>query len=857
MARAGSQDRERESPAAAQLLEHDLAQWAGAGIAAGGRKDALLGRVESLRLTPDGRRVEARVRGNRPLPYQVRVWVVDGGLDCRCTCARETKSGCKHAVAALEALRFPAAAVPRVPAAERRGRPRAPAEPPPTELSGYWIVGGAERTFGRDERIELARAEELATRRVGARRRGLTVEPLEGTVPGFCVSRKGARHGETVALWGEKFARGSCTCADHWHGELGTCVHVERARMWFSRKPKPDLSRVCTVRRCGRASMEHAPDRLSEIRLDAPGEGTPPSLEGWFDETGWLRTDDDGALGPERAQAAVDAARRLAADNDWLWDLDPAVPQRIELAAQERRGAERLSSIGPGHPDWEALVPKLGLRLHAYQETGVAFLARRGRAFLADDMGLGKTVQAIAAAGLLQRAAGVRRMMVVCPASLKHQWKREIDKATGEAAHVVEGPRSRRLRAYAEWTDGFMLINYELVLRDLDAIRETDVDLVILDEAQRIKNWDTKTARAVKRLRSPYAFILTGTPLENRLHELHSLVEYIHPRGLGPRWRLLPFHAVTDGKGRILAYEGLQVLRRRLRPFFLRRERDTVLDQLPERTDHTFWTGMTAAQRAPYRKHASTVGALASRGQPLGPREVRVLLQSLTCMRILCNSRAQYAWDTIEGRLTDPAPPSRGELRALGSPKLEEFARVLDDLLDESDAKVVVFSQWERMLRLAGFVTRDVLERRDLRADVFHGGLSSKARDEMLDSFFTDPDFRVLYSTDAGGLGLNLQEAASVVVNLEVPWNPAVLEQRIGRVHRMGQRRGVRVLHFVTRGALEERVRQILEGKRALFDGLLTDDVDRVVFDDAMRGSLVERVLDLIESSQTSASTET
>ena len=400
---------------------------------------------------------------------------------------------------------------------------------------------------------------------------------------------------------------------------------------------------------------------------------------------------------------------------------------------------------------------------------------------------------------------------------------------------------------YREWSGGFLILNYELVLRDLARIREASPDLVVLDEAQRIKNWGTKTARAVKQLDSRYAFILTGTPLENRLLELHSLVEFLHPRALGPRWRLLPFHAVTESHGRVVAYEGLDVLRGRLKEFFVRRERSAVLDQLPERTDNTFWTGMTPSQRRPYRKHAVTVATIASRRPPLRPAEVRTLLQSLTRMRILCNAFAQYDWAEFEERVRDPAPATQAELKGLGSPKLEEFSRVLEDLLDEHDEKIVVFSQWERMLRLAHFAVRDLLDRRDQRAEVFHGGLNSRTRGELLDSFRIDPEFRVLFSTDAGGLGLNLQEA-SIVINLEVPWNPAILEQRVGRVHRIGQRRSVRVLHFVTRDAIEERVRHVIENKRALFDGLLVDEVDRVVFDgEDGRSSWFRRICELVE----------
>jgi SNF2 family DNA or RNA helicase len=178
---------------------------------------------------------------------------------------------------------------------------------------------------------------------------------------------------------------------------------------------------------------------------------------------------------------------------------------------------------GSGRRGRRETVTGLGFQLHPYQEDGALFLARRGRAFLADDMGLGKTLQAIVATLLMRRTVGIKKTLVVCPASLKHQWAGEIAKACGETARVVEGSRTMRAAAYRRWKHGFLILNYELALRDLDLVRAAKAELVVLDEAQRIKNWDTKTAKAIKELTSPFAFVLTGTPLENRLSELHSL----------------------------------------------------------------------------------------------------------------------------------------------------------------------------------------------------------------------------------------------------------------------------------------------------------------------------------------------
>ncbi len=840
-------------PADRTLLALELSAWAGARIARGGRRDALLGRVEALRLSLDGRAIEARVRGNRPLPYHVSVRAGEPQPVARCTCSGEAKSPCRHAVAVLEALRFPRPAPPADPPRTRgrgagRGRAgrgrviqHAPAVP------GFVIIGGEAPILTREERISLVRREELALRRQRAHGAQTRLRLLTGGgPPHFEIEPRRGGIVHRVTLRGEA-QYPACTCDDFAENELMSCLHVERVRGWLARHPR-EVSQngpLLSVWSRPREWLEEAPDAAREIRLDLGAGQRPAGLDRYFDPDGWLRSPEGGRGEVSWAARAVVAAGRAARSRGLAWDLDPAVSLGLRERAAALALAQRRAAFLSRSTLWDEVGSRLQMSLHDYQKEGARFLARTGRALLADDMGLGKTVQAIVAALLLRRTVGAARALVVCPASLKHQWRREIDKACGEPSVVVEGPPSRRRATYAAWREGFLIVNYELVLRDLDALGDPAADLVILDEAQRIKNWNTQTARAVKQLRSPHAFILTGTPLENRLAELHSLVEFLHPRALGPRWRLAAFHSVTESRGRVIAYEGLDVLRRRLAGFFLRRERREVMDQLPPRTDNTFWTGMTAAQRRPYRQHSARAATLLSRGGPLGPAESRALYQALTSMRILCNAYAQYAWAEHEPLLRQADPQARTDLRGLHSPKLEEFARVFDDLL-ESEEKVVVFSQWERMLRLAHFVLKEALERRDLRAEIFHGRLNSRARDAMLEAFRTDPEFRVMFSTDAGGLGLNLQHA-SVVVNLEVPWNPAVIEQRVGRVHRMGQRRSVQVLHFVTRGALEERVRQVVEEKRALFDGLLVDDADRVVLDAAAQSTFVERVRLLLE----------
>ena len=854
---AGREGRHKPLPPADPvLLNLDLERWAGPPVARTGRKYALLGRVESLRLTPEGTGVMAMVRGSRSAPHSVEIVVRDGDLKHRCTCAQEDGQACRHAVAALEALRFPLAASTEDDARGRRrkhagrrargeGRivQKAPSRP------GFVILGMEDRTLTREERVALANRTELRERKQRARQEKKEVRPLpsKGMPPRFQVGRKGSLSCYEVVLRGEKGVWGSCTCPDFQKNELGTCKHIERARQWFSRKKKDWPDRAVSLFCSPRVWTARVPDPMREVRLVLPPGAAPSHLTAWFLEDGWIRPAPEAVPPYVWVRQALHAVRETAGVNGWKLDLDPELLQRIDQTETAPDRAGEPNPAPDGDSDWDRMTSGLKITLHPYQEEGVRFLVATSRALLADDMGLGKTVQAVAAALLLRRTRGLRKCLVVCPSSLKHQWRDEIDKVCGESAEVVDGRKSGRLASYESWRSRFLVINYELVLRDLDLLRAAGPDLVILDEAQRIKNWETKTARAVKQLRSPYAFILTGTPLENRLTELHSLVEFLHPRALGPRWRLLPFHAVTDQEDRIVAYEDLELLRARLKPFFLRRERSMVLDQLPDRTDNTFWIDMTPAQMRPYRRLSAKIARLLASGGALGAVEGRMLLQTLTSMRILCNGLAQYSWARFEGMVEAARPGVEPDIAALHAPKLQEFVDVLEEILDGSRVKVVVFSQWERMLKLTRYAMGGLLNRRGETTAIFHGGLNSKARSRLLARFREEAGFRVLLSTDAGGLGLNLQEVASVVVNLEVPWNPAILEQRIARVHRMGQRRGVHVLNFVTRGALEERVRRVVDGKRALFDGLLVEGADQVRFDSRGKASFVEQVRDLVE----------
>jgi hypothetical protein len=389
---------------------------------------------------------------------------------------------------------------------------------------------------------------------------------------------------------------------------------------------------------------------------------------------------------------------------------------------------------------------------------------------------------------------------------------------------IVDGllPRRRALYAASKF---FMLTSYELVLKDIRDLQELKPDLIVLDEAQRIRNWTTATARTIKQLKSRYALVLTGTPLENKLEELFSVVEFVDGRRLGPAFRFVNEHRVIDDKGRLTGYRGLDRIHEQLAPILLRRTRPEVLKELPERSDKIFRVPLSSQQAEPYYEQSDLLAALMRKWERQGwlsEIDQKRILCCIQNMRMLCNSTFLFDKQTHH------------------SPKLQEFREIMTDLAQEEDRKVVVFSEFERMTHLAG----EVLVKLGIGFVSLHGGVPSRKRCALIEKFRNDPACKVFLSTDAGGVGLNLQ-AASVVVNFEPPWNPARLEQRIGRVHRLGQSRPVHVIHMLTSESIEERVWETLQLKKSLFAGVFDSPTAEVSFAKLGRKTVLQAVKEI------------
>jgi hypothetical protein len=397
----------------------------------------------------------------------------------------------------------------------------------------------------------------------------------------------------------------------------------------------------------------------------------------------------------------------------------------------------------------------------------------------------------------------------------------------------VFGPRAQRLAAYRDPVF-FTIVNYEQVLPDAEDINQIlSPDVVVLDEAQRIKNWQTKTARRVKSLRSPYAFVLTGTPVENRIDELYSIVQYLDPELVGPLFRFNREFYALDERGRPVDYRNLAELRARVAPVMLRRRKADVEGELPGRTVKTYFVPMAEEQReryVEYQKQAARLIAIAQR-RPLLKAEFERLQILLACMRMICDTPA----------ILDPT--------CRVSPKLEELERILGDLLEEPDRKIIVFSEWERMLALV----RELAGEMGVEAAWHTGSVPQQRRRAEIVRFKKDPACRLFLSTDSGSVGLNLQ-AASAVVNVDLPWNPARLEQRIARAWRKYQTRSVTVVNLVCEDSIEHGILHLIGQKQALADGLIDGqgDIGALKMPNG-RAAMIERMQAMMQPAETVA----
>ncbi len=741
-----------------------------------------IGAFRKLQGYPENNHHIYEVDGNYGM-YRTEIFL-NGEISARCDCPFPG-DGCKHVVAVLLDL-----------IDERNSSSRPEHEAADRGADGACLSYEEIRSLALEDRVKKGRQEEF-TFTVGDMYKG----------DHLITTKKGKQY--QVTLHDPAGGVGHCSCPDFLTNKLGTCKHLAFAAGALQKK--------------NGFAGKVAKERFPYIDIYWDSNAAKPRL---FYE----RQMED--LEPELAallEKYFNEKRLFAGES--LLDFLPCMQQleqhkqvRIQEPVIEKLADRELADeLEKAAASQETIDFSRCLKVtpYPYQAEGMTFGLYKKAVLIGDEMGLGKTLQAIGLGVLKKEIFGFKCVLVVTMSSLKEQWKREIERFSHEQACIIAGNAAQRKELYRQDASLFKVTNYEAVLRDVTIISRIKPDLIILDEAQRIKNFETKTAEAVKSLPRQHAVILTGTPLENKLEDVYSLVQFLDPELLSPLWQFAAEHFLLNRnkKGDILGYTNLKSLQNKLQPLVIRRRKEEVLEQLPEVVVNDYYINLSQEQADMHAGYSQILLPIINK-KFLTPVDLRRIQMLLLKMRQVCDTT--YLID----RETNI------------SPKLDELGNILEELSQEKTRKMVIFSEWTTMTMLIG----KELSRRAIPFVELSGKIPVHKRQGLIDEFNTNPDCKVFLSTDAGGTGLNLQ-AADCVINFELPWNPAKLNQRIGRVNRIGQKsQCVNVINLIAKYSIEERIMAGIKLKGDLFNGVFEDGADEVLLSRQSKQEMVEQL---------------
>lgn len=602
-----------------------------------------------------------------------------------------------------------------------------------------------------------------------------------------------------------------CSCMDFKTSKLGTCKHLEAVKKWFSGKRGLHVHRELPPYTS--VYLSYRDERCVKIRIGSENKEAYEKLaKDYFDEKHVLKKAAYAHIGSFLKQA-----RQIS-------DTFRCYKDAIDFIIDKREKSTREKIVKTY--DDKKLDNLLKVKLYPYQKEGIRFATKAGKAIIADEMGLGKTIQAIGTAELLRKEGLIGSVLILCPTSLKYQWRSEIKKFTDAEVFVIKGNHLKRKDAYNR-PEPYKIISYNSAANDIKILGSLQTDMLIMDEVQRLKNWNTQISRAARKIESDYSVILSGTPLENKLDELYSIVEFVDNFRLAPYYIFKENHIITDETGKVLGYKNLNKIGEKLNDILIRRRKKDVKLQMPKRMDKNLFVPMTKEQMGMHAEWQFQVSILVKRWRAhhfLSDKDRKRLLLLLSQMRMVCDS--SYILDQ----------------KTRFDTKVDECINIISDIISEEGEKVVVFSQWERMTRL---IAKE-LEKKEIGYEYLHGGVPSEKRKNLVDNFMNEPSSRVFLSTDAGSTGLNLQ-AAATIINIDLPWNPAVLEQRIGRIYRLGQQNNIQVINLVAPYSIEQGMLGKLRFKTSMFEGVLDDGEDSVFISDDKFTKMMETVSGIVE----------
>jgi SNF2 family DNA or RNA helicase len=448
--------------------------------------------------------------------------------------------------------------------------------------------------------------------------------------------------------------------------------------------------------------------------------------------------------------------------------------------------------------------------LKPFQYDAVLFLLERQKAFLCADMGLGKTFMSIALSEVLHSSKDVDHTVIICPASLKYHWMVEINKLLGEMPiRIIEGDKKKRMKLWRDVKDSrFTILNYELVrltedFDELTRLLRNNKSLIILDEASRIKNFEAKTSKSVKKLRAGFKVALSGRPMENRPEELFSINQFLDNSVFGT-WPMFDRrYVIRNSYGSVSNYMNLEELHGKVKAIMYRKTKAEVLTDLPEMSIHNYYVTLTASEALDYAKIINPIIEMLEKresGEQYTNTGFRNILGTMTIAKMYCDHP-----DLV--RESESASAKSVTIKAKTASKFNELVNILQEIGNE---KVIIFTQYSKMAyKLYNHLNK-------FYKCTLITGEQSKDRDLRIMEFQNET--QILVCTEVLGYGVNLQ-FASVLINYDMPWNPATLEQRNARVHRIGQKNKVNIINLIVQDEdkIEQRIQKVLNLKSDLY----------------------------------------
>lgn len=582
-------------------------------------------------------------------------------------------------------------------------------------------------------------------------------------------------------LFVQKYIK-SCSCEDYFTNKCGTCVHLAAIERLLSETQPVEIKKQLKDHfENPEEYVTYASEKnefLSNIALK--------KLPGWIT---------DYHQGKSSIEKMLEGFNKEV--NKEIYS--PSFVSSLKYIAERKS-----KTFDPRIEGWILdgtinLNPFPNITLFDYQRESVKRLLTSKRAGLILEMGLGKTLCAITAMHIIQTKVKQREIsaLVVCPSSLKKQWEREILRFTGNKSLVINTGKELEKWLKTRKSTGFTIVNYELVQRHVDKLKDLpSSDVLIYDEVQKIRNKDSKVAKAAKKIKSEYFFALSGTIVENSYDDFISIMEMINEAEVRPKWKFVSMYYEYDGE-RIQRPKDIQALKKKFKNYLIRPDASGAI-KLPGLTEQIHTVKMEPMQESIENQNSGMAKKYLaiSKQRSLSYSEKIMLNAYLTKARMAAN----------DARLVDKN----------ATEKSGKFS-VLDDLITKytnNNEKVVIFSEWHEMLKL---IEQDILKPKGLDYVLFHGGIPSTKRGKYIEEFMNNPSKKLFLSTDAGGIGVDgLQLVSNRIIHTEPPWNPARIDQRNGRLNRMLQKKLVEVDYLNSENSIEDMVLFAGSQKRAM-----------------------------------------